>query len=57
MKTKHLIAFALALATTGGAALAGDDHGGPVTPKPYTTGATLTKSVQASITPDKASRS
>jgi hypothetical protein len=34
MKTKHLIAFALALATTGGAALAGDDHGGPVTPSP-----------------------
>jgi carbonic anhydrase len=26
----------------------------PVTPKPYTAGATLTKSVQASITPDKA---
>lgn len=55
MKTKHLIALAIALATTGaGTALAGDDHGGPVTPKPYTAGATLTKSVQASITPDKA---
>jgi carbonic anhydrase len=55
MKTKHLLALAIALATTGaGTALAGDDHGGPVTPKPYTAGATLTKSVQASITPDKA---
>ncbi|WP_374496027.1 carbonic anhydrase family protein [Zoogloea sp.] len=54
MKTKHLIAFAIALATTGGTALAGDDHGGPVAPKPYTAGATLTKSVQAGITPDKA---
>lgn len=31
-----------------------DDHGGAVTPVPYTAGATLTKSVQASITPDKA---
>lgn len=45
------MAFATCLAT---AAHAADDHGGVVTPKPYTTGATLTKSVQASITPDKA---
>lgn len=43
-----LLAIALNLA------FAGDDHGGPVTPKPYTVGATLTKSVQASITPDQA---
>lgn len=45
--------LALVLAASG-LAFAGDDHGGPVTPRPYTVGATLTRSVQASITPDKA---
>ena len=35
-------------------AQAADDHGGPVVPKAHTPGATLTKSVQADITPDKA---
>lgn len=33
---------------------AGDDHAAPVHPKPYTTGATLTRDVQASITPEQA---
>ena len=49
-----LIAIAFAALGSSGFAIAGDDHGGPVTPRPYTTGATLTKAVQASITPDKA---
>lgn len=49
----RLLALALASLMASAAVIA-DDHGGPVTPKPYTTGATLTKSVQASITPDKA---
>ncbi len=31
-----------------------DEHGGPVTPIPYAPGITMTKSVQAGITPDKA---
>ena len=35
-------------------AIAGDDHGGPVTPKPYKPGITMTKAVQAGITPDSA---
>ena len=47
-----LIAIAFAALGSSGFAIAGDDHGGPVTPRPYTTGATLTKAVQASITPD-----
>ncbi|WP_263572196.1 carbonic anhydrase family protein [Roseateles oligotrophus] len=36
-----------------GAAQASDDHGGPVHPKPYTPGVTLSKAVQASITPEQ----
>lgn len=53
---QHLRLLALTLGTlfASTAALAGDDHGGPVTPKPYTAGATLTKAIQASITPDQA---
>jgi carbonic anhydrase len=35
-------------------AYAADDHGGPVKPEPYTSGRTLTKNVQAGITPDDA---
>ncbi|MEJ6005530.1 carbonic anhydrase family protein [Paucibacter sp. AS339] len=46
--------FALIIALGLGAAQASDDHGGPVTPKPYTPGVTLSKSVQASITPEQA---
>jgi carbonic anhydrase len=46
--------FALIIALGLGAAQAADDHGGPVTPKPYTPGVTLSKSVQASITPEQA---
>lgn len=49
-----LLALVLATLAAGNPVFAGDDHGAPVTPKPYSTGATLTKSVQASITPDKA---
>ena len=33
---------------------AADDHGGPVVPTPYKPGIAMTKSVQASITPDQA---
>lgn len=54
MTKNHILAAVLAAFVSGGLAHAGDDHGGPVTAKPYTTGAILTKSVQASITPDKA---
>ncbi|MCV2349146.1 carbonic anhydrase family protein [Paucibacter sp. Y2R2-4] len=46
--------FALIIALGLGSAQASDDHGGPVTPKPYTPGVTLSKSVQASITPEQA---
>jgi carbonic anhydrase len=51
---QRCLTLGLATLAASGLAFAGDDHGGPVVPKPYTTGATLTKSVQASITPDKA---
>lgn len=50
----RFLTLGLAVLAASGVAFAADDHGGPVVPKPYTTGATLTKSVQASITPDKA---
>lgn len=46
--------IALALAAPLGFAHAGDDHGAPVKPEAYSPGKTLTKSVQASITPDGA---
>lgn len=45
---------ALLALTLSAPALAGDDHGGPVTPKPYKPGITMTKAVQAGITPDSA---
>lgn len=51
---QRCLTLGLVTLATSGLAFAGDDHGGPVVPKPYTAGATLTKSVQASITPDKA---
>lgn len=44
----------LSLAATFSLSFAADDHGGPVTPEPYAPGKTLTKNVQASITPDAA---
>lgn len=53
MSTKSILVLALAAFALSTPVLA-DDHGGPVTPKPHTTGTTLTKAVQASITPDKA---
>lgn len=52
-KFKSLLAGLAATAIFGGA-LAADDHGGPVTPKPYLPGTTMTKAVQASITPGSA---
>ncbi|MDD2667984.1 MULTISPECIES: carbonic anhydrase family protein [Zoogloea] len=54
MTTMKLIAIVFAALGSSGLALAGDDHGGPAIPRPYTTGATLTKAVQAGISPDKA---
>lgn len=52
-QTKPILAALLALAFSG-AALASDDHGGPVAAKPYTPGVVMTKAVQAGITPDSA---
>lgn len=54
--TYSLRQLALGVAVVLGSqlALAGDDHGGPVTPTAYTPGATLTRSVQAGITPASA---
>ena len=53
LKTKPLAAtlFALTLSTS---VFAGDDHAAHVTPKPYKPGITMTKAVQAGITPDSA---
>lgn len=48
------LAAALFATTLAASAFAGDDHGGPVAPKPYSPGVTMTKAVQAGITPDKA---
>jgi carbonic anhydrase len=47
-----VLPLALLLGTTS--LRASDDHGGPVEAKPYVAGATLTKAVQAGITPAKA---
>lgn len=44
----------VAMALLASVSFANDDHGGPVTPTPYAPGITMTKSVQASITPDQA---
>ena len=52
--TTRFLSFGLTTLAANGITLAADEHGGPVVPKPYTTGATLTRSVQASITPDQA---
>lgn len=46
--------FALALTAAFGLAFAADDHGGPVHPEAYAPGKTLTRNVQAGITPDSA---
>ncbi|WP_308240052.1 carbonic anhydrase [Candidatus Accumulibacter contiguus] len=43
--------FAIALS---GAAIASDDHGGPVEARPFKPGITMTRAVQAGITPDGA---
>ncbi|QLG89103.1 carbonic anhydrase [Chitinibacter bivalviorum] len=54
---KHSKIFqALALSTfiAIGSVHAADDHGGEVKPQPYVAGKTVTKAVQASITPEKA---
>lgn len=49
---KTLLALALSAFALSTHALAADDHGGPVTPKPYKPGITMTKAVQAGLTPD-----
>lgn len=50
---KPLAAGLLAIAVAG-SVLAADDHGGPVAAKPYRAGVTMTKAVQAGITPETA---
>jgi carbonic anhydrase len=52
--TKKLVAAALSALFLSATAFASDDHGGPVEPKPYKPGVTMTKAVQAGITPDSA---
>lgn len=52
-KIKSIAVACLALGLSF-SAIAADDHGGPVTPKPYKPGITMTKAVQAGITPDSA---
>lgn len=51
--TRTTLAAVLGLALSL-SAQAGDDHGGPVKPTPYKPGITMTKSVQAGITPSSA---
>lgn len=46
--------ISLAIATTLISSFAADEHSGPVKPEPYTLGKTLTKHVQAGITPKEA---
>lgn len=53
LKTKPLAATLLAL-TLSTAVFAGDDHAAHAAPKPYKPGITMTKAVQAGITPDSA---
>lgn len=48
------LTLGIGLAVLASTVFAGDDHGGPVTPESYAPGKTLTKSVQAGISPDKA---
>ncbi len=55
MKTNYpLLALALASLSLAGGSFAADDHGGPVEPTPYKPGITMTKAVQASVTPESA---
>lgn len=54
---KHTIkplAAALLAFTLAGSVLAADDHAGPVTPQAYEPGITMTRNVQAGITPERA---
>ncbi len=48
------LATSLFALTFCGAVFAGDDHGAPVTPAPYKPGVTMSRAVQAGITPDSA---
>ena len=54
MKQARLPMLLSSLLLAASLAHAADDHGGPVSPKPYTPGVTLSKAVQASITPEQA---
>lgn len=51
---KMLLPLTFATLVMTSASQAADDHGGPVKAEPYAPGKTLTKSVQAGITPDGA---
>lgn len=52
--TPRFLISALAVLAFSSPLLAADDAGGKVTPKPYKPGITMTKAVQAGITPDSA---
>lgn len=54
MKQKLLLTTLLSVSLLSTHAWAADDHGGAVKPKPFVAGKTVTKAVQASITPDQA---
>lgn len=52
--SQKLCTIAFSTLFLASAAFASDDHGGPVAVKPYKPGITMTKGVQAGITPDSA---
>lgn len=55
MKTKRLLLpLVLSSVLAVSSVWAADDHGGEVKPEPYAVGKTMTKAVQASITPEQA---
>lgn len=54
MSSHHTLLAAALIASFATLATAADDSGGVVSPEPYTPGKTLTKNVQASISPDQA---
>ena len=54
MKQNLLLSSLLSFSLLSPAVWAADDHGATVKPKPFVVGKTVTKAVQASITPDQA---
>lgn len=54
MAYRHSLLLAALLAGASSLAHSAADHAAPATPEPYTAGATLTRNVQAGITPDGA---